>query len=273
MTEEILSKQLAGIVHKTLFQVFIDVRKSYDSLDRERCTEILSGHGLGNNINMLIQWYWVKQKVVPKSSKLFEGPLQTERGVTEGDPVSVRIFNIVADSVVRSVILEVYGPQEAHNGFGWAAVEYNILFYVENVLILGRNPIWVQKTLTNMVRMFEMMVLKENFGGTKALVCNPGFIRGQQGTSAYKRREMVEGETFLERKRTRVSHEECGGTMLASYLCHRMERIHRIVLTQKGGRNWQKRTGYIHGVFSAGNEVSGVPIIWIPGKGKKPREA
>ena len=32
-----LAQQLAGILHKPLVQVFLDARKSYDLLDRERC--------------------------------------------------------------------------------------------------------------------------------------------------------------------------------------------------------------------------------------------
>ena len=42
-----LEQQLAGIVREPLFQVFIDVRKSYNFLDRGRCIEILRGYGLG----------------------------------------------------------------------------------------------------------------------------------------------------------------------------------------------------------------------------------
>ena len=41
-----LEQQLAGILHKPLFKVFIDVRKAYSSLDRGRCMEILHEHGL-----------------------------------------------------------------------------------------------------------------------------------------------------------------------------------------------------------------------------------
>ena len=36
-----LVQQLAGLAHEPLFQVFLDVRKAYDSLDRGRCMEIL----------------------------------------------------------------------------------------------------------------------------------------------------------------------------------------------------------------------------------------
>ena len=36
-----LEQQLAGIVHEPLFQIFIDVRKAYASLDQGICMEII----------------------------------------------------------------------------------------------------------------------------------------------------------------------------------------------------------------------------------------
>ena len=41
--EENLEQQLAGIVHEPPLQVFIDVRKACNYLDRGRCMEILRG--------------------------------------------------------------------------------------------------------------------------------------------------------------------------------------------------------------------------------------
>ena len=44
-----------------------------------------------------------------------------ERGVTQGDPVSLKIFNIVVDAVVQATFLEVWGPQKSQHGMAWAA--------------------------------------------------------------------------------------------------------------------------------------------------------
>ena len=49
-----LAQQLAGIAHKPLFQVFLDVRTAYDSLDRARCMEIIRGYGMGQNMVHLL---------------------------------------------------------------------------------------------------------------------------------------------------------------------------------------------------------------------------
>ena len=45
--EGILTQQLAGIAHEPLFQVFLDMRKLYDSSDRVRFMKVLQGYGIG----------------------------------------------------------------------------------------------------------------------------------------------------------------------------------------------------------------------------------
>ena len=64
--EATLEQQLTVIVHKPLFQVFIDVRKAYNSLDRGRGMEIPREYGLGPRLQLLLQRYWDIQRVVTK---------------------------------------------------------------------------------------------------------------------------------------------------------------------------------------------------------------
>ena len=80
--EENLDQQLAGLCHDPLFQVFLDVQKAYDSLDRVRCMEIIRGYIPGTNLQRLLHQYREKQGEVTKAGKLFGHPFGTERGVT-----------------------------------------------------------------------------------------------------------------------------------------------------------------------------------------------
>ena len=108
------------------------------------------------------------------------------RGVTQGDPVFPKLFNIIVDSVVRATLKEICGPQEAQHGFGWSAGEHNICLYAYDGRIAGRDLIWVQTVLTTMVIMFERVGLQTNLNKTKAMMSTPGLIRGKQGAEAYK---------------------------------------------------------------------------------------
>ena len=47
---ENLAQKLAGLIREKIFRVFLDVRKTYDSLEGGRCIDILRGYGLGPNL-------------------------------------------------------------------------------------------------------------------------------------------------------------------------------------------------------------------------------
>ena len=71
--------------------------------------------------------------MVLKDSKFFGGMFRTDREVTQGNLVSPNIFNIVVNSVVRAVLLEVCGSQEAHNRLGWVSfMQKMAVFWVAN---------------------------------------------------------------------------------------------------------------------------------------------
>ena len=75
--------------------------------------------------------------MVSKSGKYYGRPFSTGRGVTQGDPVSSTLFNIIVYAVVRATLQGICGPQEAQHGFGWLAGEHNIFFYTYDRRILG----------------------------------------------------------------------------------------------------------------------------------------
>ena len=55
-----LAQKLTGMVHEPLFQVLLDVQKSYHSLDRVVCMDILRRYGLSTNLQRLLHQYWNK---------------------------------------------------------------------------------------------------------------------------------------------------------------------------------------------------------------------
>ena len=63
--------------------------------------EILEGYGVGERVRRLLREYWNKSTVVARAGIYYGTGFKGGRGVTQGDPLSPTIFNVVVDAVVR----------------------------------------------------------------------------------------------------------------------------------------------------------------------------
>ena len=52
-----LAQQLAFLEQEALHSVFVDLKKVYNAMDRERCLEILVGYGVGPNMIRLLDHF------------------------------------------------------------------------------------------------------------------------------------------------------------------------------------------------------------------------
>ena len=227
-----LLQQLVEISLEPLFQKFLDVIKAYKFMDTRWCMEILRGYGIVPHMACLLTYYWKKKQIVPKEGILLGELFGTEIGVMQGYLASPVIFNIFVGVLVQAVLAEVFGPQEAHHGLGWAAGERNLVFYADNVRIAEWHHTWFQDALKVTVAILGTAGLDTILENTKAMVCTPGFIWVKWSKEAYKSRATVEGETFREKKGIRISCSECGLTVAASSQKHHTARQNRVSAPQ-----------------------------------------
>ena len=81
--------------------ILLDQQKSYNALDRSRCLDILERYGVGSRALRLPRRYWEQLQMVARVGGHYGEPFCRERGITQGDPLSPTIFNVVVDVVVR----------------------------------------------------------------------------------------------------------------------------------------------------------------------------
>ena len=79
----------------------------------------------------LLKSYWGRQRIVAKTGTFLWKDFWTGRGVTQGNPASPMIFNIVMDAVVWAVLDVVCQHQDAQHVLVWAAGERNVIFMLE----------------------------------------------------------------------------------------------------------------------------------------------
>ena len=95
-----LIQHVAALMEAVLHVIFMDLQKDYNALDRSRCLGILEGYGVGPRSLRLLQRYWENLNMVAQAGEYYVTPFCGKRGVTQGDPLSPTIFNVVVDTVV-----------------------------------------------------------------------------------------------------------------------------------------------------------------------------
>ena len=99
-----LLQQLVAMREEVLYVILLDLTKAYDALYRSRSLEILKGYGVGNRVRRLLREYWVKSTMMARAGGYYGIVFKGEQGVTQGDPLSPTIFNVVVDEVVRHLV-------------------------------------------------------------------------------------------------------------------------------------------------------------------------
>ena len=99
-----LIQLLAALREEVLYAIFLDLTKAYDAFERSRCLEILEGYGVGQNTRILLTNYWRRLTMVSRAGGYYGTAFKGDRGVTQGDPLSPTIFNVVVDAVVRHLV-------------------------------------------------------------------------------------------------------------------------------------------------------------------------
>ena len=76
-------QQVAALREAVLHEIFLDLHKAYNDLDRSRCMGILEGYGVGPRDLCLLRRYCSRLKMVAQAGSYYGSPF---RGDREGLP-------------------------------------------------------------------------------------------------------------------------------------------------------------------------------------------
>ena len=143
--------------------------------------------------------------------------------MTQVDPLSTIIFNVVVDAVVRHwMAVMVEGMEEQGEGVQEVR-HHNTLFYTDDGTVALSDPRWLQGAFSTLVGMFDRMGLRNNVWKTVGMVCRPFQEAGTHSGVAYGRRMTVEGPSFKGWQKGRVQCRECREDMPARSMAGHMK--------------------------------------------------
>jgi hypothetical protein len=224
-----LTQQLAHIKQCPFYGVFVDLTKAFDAMDRERCLQLILEYEVGPNMQRLIRHFRDEATNLCRAYGNYGVPFKSGRGVTQGCPLSAKLFNIIVDAMVqewhRILRSEMLEDDEEEMDRMMAALF--AIFYVDDAYVAARDPVFLQRALNALMDTFERVGLETNIGKSQAMICTPGKIRIQ--LSAESNRWMQTGRvTAAEWDARNVTCRECGKMMWASSLGRHLADIHHI---------------------------------------------
>ena len=143
--------------------------------------------------------------------------------MTQGNPLSPTIFNLVVDAVVRHWVTLTVTEAETKGERGREGRHQTALFYADDGMIASSDPQCLQWVFTQLVGLFDRVGVNMNTRKTVRMTCSTCTAAGNWSEEAYGRLMTGEGLTFRERKRERVECGDCGKEVAAGSLdSHRM---------------------------------------------------
>ncbi|KAJ4434697.1 hypothetical protein ANN_23265 [Periplaneta americana] len=119
----------------TLHQLFIDLKKAYDSVKREVLYNILIEFGIPKKLARLIKMYLSETYIIDRIGQFLSDAFPIHCGLKQGDVLLPLLFNFSLQ--YRYVIRKVQDNREGLELNGL----HQFLAYADDVNMLGKNPL------------------------------------------------------------------------------------------------------------------------------------
>ena len=132
-----LAHELTSIDQDPLFLFFVDLRKAYDTVDRDRLLITLEGYGTGPRMCRLLETFWYFHQVVLRQNGFLGPTFPDTRGTMQGVLVSPTMFNVMVENTIRTCLaITVEYQRVSHDGQGDTFGQFLGVLYANNGMVI-----------------------------------------------------------------------------------------------------------------------------------------
>ena len=153
---------------KNIYFCFIDYAKVFDCVNHNKLWKILKEMGLPHQLNCLLRKLYAGQKATVRIGHGTTDWFQIGKGVCQGCILSLCLFNLYSEYIMRNA-----GLEEAQDGIKIAGRIINSLRYADDITLMAEGEEELKSLLMKVKEESEKVDLKLNIQKTKIMAISP----------------------------------------------------------------------------------------------------
>ena len=153
---------------KSIYFWFIDYAKAFDCVDHNKLWKILKEMEIPDRLTCLLRNLYADQEAIVGTGHGTTDWFQLGKGVRQGCRLSLGLFNLYAEYIVRNA-----GWEEAQAGINIAGRNINHLRYADDITLTAESEEELKSLLMKVKEESEKVGLKLNIQKTKIMASGP----------------------------------------------------------------------------------------------------
>ena len=166
---------LYGNKRSKLYVVFIDYRKAFDSINRNKLWEALEETGVSTKMINIIKAIYKQVIAKVKFGNKYSEAINCPLGVKQGCLLSPALFSVLINKVAHKV------AEGGRMGYQFVAGGKEIfsLLFADDIVLISKTPAGLQNQINNLKHISDELGLEVNLEKTKAIIFRRGGYVGR----------------------------------------------------------------------------------------------
>ena len=171
----IISNCLFGRKRSKVYVCFVDFKKAFDTVKREKLWEVLDRQGISGKMLNMIKAIYNKVIAVVRYGGEVTDEINCPQGVRQGCQLSPLLFTLLIAELAQEVAM---GGRQGYQ-FNPGMIELFTLLFADDIALIATTPAGLQNQINNLKRGAERLGLVVNLDKTKCVVFRKGGFLGR----------------------------------------------------------------------------------------------